>query len=408
MKLPVIDADGHVVEPFELWQEHMPKRFHDIMWRREVDDAGKEHLFHDGVELNMEWTTGTLSTPGAVSEGGRLDIDIDTEVDPGVYDPGRRLELMDEQGIAVSVLFPSMMLGIADVRDHELQVAYAEVYNEWIRDFCSRDTNRLLWGAIVPTEDLSATFRIAADGIAKGARAVMVPPIFNRQQMALSDPALDPLYRLLNDSGIPLVVHAINPANRCLAIDRHLHDRVQWQMGYSFQNQLATMHVLDSDVLERFPNLKIGFFEGDMGWVPHWFGRLDATMRKMALVSRPRTESALDTFRRNCVFSADMNDPQLADAVRYLGDDMVLFASDWPHHDGTWPDPIVAIRDHPTLTDTEKQSILVSGPARFFDIDVERVAANLAAADWSMTAPVHGIPPLLAQGRGPALASTSR
>ncbi|XTP34624.1 amidohydrolase family protein [Mycobacterium sp. TJFP1] len=401
-KLPIIDADAHVVEPFQLWTERMPAEFQDLIWRREVDPDGHERLFYDGRELNIEWSTGSLSTPGAIQAGGRLDIDIETEVDEGVRDPRRRLQLMDEQGIAVSVLFPSMMLGLADVRDERMQVEYARVYNDWIADFCEADSARLKWGAIIPAEDLAAAAAEAERAISSGACAVMVPPIINKHQIPVSDKALDRLHGLLAEAGAPLVVHAINPHNRCLSIYPHLRGRVQWQMGYSFQNQLATMHVLDSDLLTRHPRLRIGFFEGDVGWVPHWFGRLDATLSKMALVSPPRPTPVRNTFRRNCAMSADMNDPQLAHAVRYLGSDSVLFASDWPHHDGTWPDPIVAIRDHAELTDEEKRDILIHAPARFFGIDVAALLAHLPI-DWSVDTPLHTIPPLLRHGRGAAI-----
>lgn len=395
MKLPIIDADGHVVEPFSLWQERMPREFHNIMWRREVDADGQEVLFHGGSRLNIEWTTGSLSTPGAIRDGGRLDIDIDTEVDAGVYDPLRRLALMDKQGIAVSVLFPSMMLGMVDVHDERMQVAYAEVYNDWIAEFCAVDPIRLRWGAVVPTENVTECVRVARAAIAAGASAIMVPPILNSRQTPVSDESLDDLYALLAVSGIPLVVHAINPANRGLAIANHLRGRVQWQMGYSFQNQLATLHVFDSNLAERHPGLRIGFFEGDIGWVQHWFERLDETFLKMALVSKPRMCRVVEEFRKFAVMSADMNDPMLAEAVEYLGSESVLFASDWPHHDGTFPDPIAGVRDNPKLSDRQKRDIFVHAPARFFGIDIAEAIGHIGNDLWSLDAALDQIPSLL-------------
>ncbi|MFC3963104.1 amidohydrolase family protein [Nocardia jiangsuensis] len=405
-KIPVVDADAHVVEPFALWADRMPAEFRDLIWRREVDADGRERLFYDGEPLDIEWSTGTLSTPGAVQEGGRLDIDIDTEVDEGVREPRRRLELMDEQGIAVSILFPSMMLGLSDMRDDRIQVAYAQVYNDWISEFCAADPIRLRWGAVVPAEDVNAAVTEAERALSAGASAVMVSPIFNKRQLPVSDPALDQLHGLLAEAGVPLVVHAVNPHNRCLAVYPHLRGRVQWQMGYSFQNQLATMHVLDSELLLRHPGLRVGFFEGDIGWVPHWFGRLDATLAKMALVAPARPTPVVSAFRRHCVMSGDMNDPELARAARYLGPGAVLFASDWPHHDGTWPDPIVAVRDHAELTETQKRDILVHAPARFFGIDEAALLTHLGD-DWSIDAPLATIPPLLPHGRGPAIAGSA-
>jgi hypothetical protein len=84
---------------------------------------------------------------------------------------------------------------------------------------------------------------------------------------------------------MPAVVHASNPASPTLGLIRHLANRVQWQMGVPLQLQLAVLHVIDGGTLERFPELRVGFFEGDVGWLPHWLGRLDETYEKMALVS---------------------------------------------------------------------------------------------------------------------------
>ena len=103
MKLPIIDADGHVFEPFDMWMERLPEEYHDRAWRRERAEDGTEEVLFYGHPTTMEWTVGTLCTPGGLAEGGRLDIDLDTEVDRGVDDPVRRIELMDEQGIFYDV-----------------------------------------------------------------------------------------------------------------------------------------------------------------------------------------------------------------------------------------------------------------------------------------------------------------
>src|SRR5205807_219152 len=117
LRLPVIDGDAHVVEPFSLWDEELPPEFRPVARQRVVDEAGREVLFHHGRPLDLEWTIGALCTPGSASVNGRLDIDLDAEVDKAVSDPVRRLAVMNEQGIGVSVLFPSCTLGLDDVPD---------------------------------------------------------------------------------------------------------------------------------------------------------------------------------------------------------------------------------------------------------------------------------------------------
>ena len=152
------------------------------------------------------------------------------------------------------------------------------------------------------------------------------------------------MWSALVDAGLPAVVHASNPASPALGM-RHLwHNRGQWQMGVPFQLQIAAMYVIDGRVLERHPDLHVGFFEGDVGWLPHWLGRLDETYHKMALVAPPPDRGAVEQFRAQCVISGESADLGFGATVDLVGAERVLWASDWPHQDGVVArsDPAVA------------------------------------------------------------------
>jgi len=166
-------------------------------------------------------------------------------------------------------------------------------------------------------------------------------------------------------------------------------------MGVPLQLQLAVMHVIDGGTLERFPQLRVGFFEGDVGWLPHWLGRLDETYDKMALVSGDRRRGALQQFREQCVVSGEPADVGLSLTVGTVGADRVLWASDWPHQDGAWPDPIEILRDRPDLSETDKRAIFVDGSARFFGIDVDDLVVRLGEG-WDRRAPIGNIGGMLA------------
>lgn len=397
MKLPIIDADGHVMEPFDLWTTRLPEQYRDLAWQRHVGPDGETITF-SGRATNFEWTVGSLCTPGSLSAGGRLDVDLDTEVDPGVRDPRRRLELMDQQGIAVSVLFPTMTLGLDDLPDQGFANASAHAYNEWISEFCAIDPRRLRWAAVLPLADLDWASAELEWAIGAGASTVMLSPIPTPGRQSLGSDAVDRIWSALVVAGLPAVVHAANPASPTLGIVRHLFNRAQWQMGVPFQLQLAVMHVIDGGVLERFGDLRIGFFEGDVGWLPHWLGRLDETYDKMALVSAPHHRSAIEQFRDQCVISGEPADVGLPLTVATLGADRVLWASDWPHQDGAWPDPIEILRDRADVGQGEKRAILVEAAARFFGIDLDDLLGHLGP-EWSLDAPIDGLPGMLGPTR---------
>jgi predicted TIM-barrel fold metal-dependent hydrolase len=196
------------------------------------------------------------------------------------------------------------------------------------------------------------------------------------------------------DAGIRAVVHASNPGSATLGMSHLWANRAQWQMGVPFQLALGVMYVIDGGTLERFPDLRVGFFEGDVGWLPQWIGRLDETYQKMALVSSVPARSALDQFRAQCTISGEPADLGFALTASVVGADRVLWASDWPHQDGAWPDPIVVLRDRTDLTDEQKRAMFVHGPARFYGIDLEEVMVHLGDG-WSVDADLAQIPGML-------------
>jgi uncharacterized protein len=393
MKLPIIDADGHVMEPFDLWEERLPEQYRDRAWKRVKTPDGEQVTFL-GRTTAFEWTVGSLCTPGALSAHGQLDRDLDTDVDPGASDPSRRIELMDEQGVAVSVLFPTMTLGLDDIPDADFRAADARAYNSWIADFCRHDPIRLRHAAVLPLVDVQWALAEIERAVDDGATAVMLSPIPTPDGHDLGSPDFDPVWSALVDAQLAAVVHASNPASPALGM-RHLwRNRGQWQMGVPFQLQIAAMYVIDGRVLERHSDLRVGFFEGDVGWLPHWLGRLDETYHKMALVAPPPARGAVEQFRAQCVISGESADLGFGATVDLVGAERVLWASDWPHQDGAWPDPILLLRDRDDLTAAQKRACFVDGAVQFFGIDLDEVLRHLGDG-WALDADLDTIPGML-------------
>lgn len=346
--------------------------------------------------MRLDWTVGTLSTPGSAREGGSLDIEF-TDVDPAVNDAGRRVHLMDDQGVAVSILFPSITLGVDDITHDGYRRAHAELYNRWIADFCSLDPARLRWAAVIPLQEPTWALRELERCLSDGACAAMFSavPRSRPHDLPYADPGrsdacrnlghpeLDRIYSLLSEAGRPAVAHALNPASNALGMGWLYANRTQWQMGQPFQMQLAILHVLDGGVLERHPNLRYGFFEGDVGWLPHWLGRLEETYEKFALLSRRPAASPIEQFRSQCVISGEPADRGLSPTLDMVGAERVLFASDWPHMDGAWPDPLTILRERPDVDDAQRRAMLTDGPAAFFGLDLARVAT---VGGWDLDA----------------------
>ena len=171
----VIDGDGHILEPPQLWQQYLEAKYKDRAIRMEKDQTGIEYLVIDGRP------SARLRAMGPAVAGNGQDYEKLCKAGnfgyfdgpKGAYEPHARLQHIDEQGIDAAVLFPS--LGLAwesEVDDVELAMAYARAYNNWILDFASVDSHRLIPIALITLKDLDEAVkevrRVAKLG-AKGA-----------------------------------------------------------------------------------------------------------------------------------------------------------------------------------------------------------------------------------------------
>ena len=141
----VVDADGHIMEPSDLWEKNIEPRYRERALRIRKDEDGLEYMEIDGRKSKIMngGSFGGYSGIGATLEereaiwfksGG---IEYENARFPAAKDPDERIKWMDEKGIDASVLYPSM--GISwqtECRDPELAAAYCRVYNDWLADFC--------------------------------------------------------------------------------------------------------------------------------------------------------------------------------------------------------------------------------------------------------------------------------
>jgi predicted TIM-barrel fold metal-dependent hydrolase len=111
--------------------------------------------------------------------------------------------------------------------------------------------------------------------------------------------------------------------------------------------------VIFSGALERYPDLKIVLAEIGIGWLPYMLERMDDTYRKFLDAPdfwRSQSRLALSMppsayFRRqiSATFQSDLAGMRLLDV---LGEDRVMWASDYPHADSTWPESRRAIEEN--------------------------------------------------------------
>src|SRR4051794_17820462 len=146
VQLPVVDSDGHVVEPAAVWEEYAEPAYRDRVIQVR---AGP-----DGDELWIEGRRRSGVSPAPTCHPGAFS-DPETPVRwsdllPGGYEPTARLAVLDEEGLARAVFFPSIYLLSGDIEDPAVAAANARAYNDWIADFCATAPDRLHAFGIAP------------------------------------------------------------------------------------------------------------------------------------------------------------------------------------------------------------------------------------------------------------------
>src|SRR5262245_36069640 len=360
-----VDADGHVVEhPTRLW-ELAPRKYKDQVFRIET--------LADGREV-QHWLGQTSSTSAGAGVAGmsreqreaafRGELGYSQMV-PGAYEPGPRLDAMDVDGIDQSVLYPTILLGLASIPDVGRASALARAYNEWILEFCRTDPARLFAVAAVPQQDLAACVEAIHRAKQQGFVGVFLRPNPSIEGRYFHDPAYEPLWNALEDTGLPLGLHPYLAEDmpgscRALGLSRItgptaalLGDRAEnlgnlTQFGsviYTqaianpFDMMLSMTFLLMGGVCERHPRLKILFLEANGGWVVPWLERLDHHAEIFRWDVPDLAMKPSDYFKRQgwISFDTDEHTLQFTADDPLVGADRIIWASDFPHPDAKYP-----------------------------------------------------------------------
>jgi predicted TIM-barrel fold metal-dependent hydrolase len=178
-----IDADGHVLEPPDLWERYLEREFRDRALRIRKDEQGLEYLEIDGrpsklVRRGMPGALGMMDRLGGiVHEREPCGSPYVDNAPLGAMDPKERVERLDREGLERCFVYPTLgVLWVAECEDEALSQAYVRAYNRWIVDFCADSGGRLVPVAQLSLGDPAAAERELRRAAADGVRGVWVPP----------------------------------------------------------------------------------------------------------------------------------------------------------------------------------------------------------------------------------------
>lgn len=287
----------------------------------------------------------------------------------GAWDPAARLADMDVDSIQTAVLFGSSR-GVHALSggDATLGPVVARAFNDWLASYCERDSSRLKATAWVALEDIEAACEEAERAVLQlGAVGVVVPPFTG--DMSMDDPHFTPLYECIEALDVPLLVHGSGELGS-LAARYHTHVQ-RHAVAFPLSLMMASMELVCGGVLERFSRLRLALLEGGVGWVPWWIDRLDehyALQPSATPFIRAKPSELVARYRREdrIFWTCEMDEAELPRAVEYLGEGAILFASDYPHWDCTFPGAVAALANREDLSNAAKCRIFLDNATSLY------------------------------------------
>src|SRR4051812_9199618 len=283
-----VDADGHVLEPGDLWENYLEERFKPRALRIRVDDEGYEYLEIDR-RPSQRTAKGTLGILGAMGDEDlrpRPDRRYADNMPFGSSNAAERLQLLERENLEAALLYPTIgLLWETELTDPELSLAYARAYNRWIADFCRDSRGRLVPIAQLTLLDPEGSATELERAVKDGCKGGWVNP-FNHNRVIHGDPKHDVLFAKCVELDVPLAIHpTFTPHSAAAGIfDWPMHGRA-WGEAIWLRAivQQALISFFSLGTLDRFPKLRLGVLEAGSGWIGAMLDRLDAFSESLNL-----------------------------------------------------------------------------------------------------------------------------
>ncbi len=365
----IIDADGHIVEPRILWEQYVEPAFRERVPKIIKDAEGIDRFGAGSWARAGIYFPAAMCIPGGLHPERMRKLSWD-DLRPGSYDPHARVRDMDAEGIDVSFLFPSLGLGYVALRDVELSIAACRAYNNWMADFCRPYPGRLYSIAPVPLFDVEAAIAEMRRVVREhGVRAVAVRPNPYGERL-LSDPAYERFWSEAEELDCTIALHGAVGGDMPTAGFERYHDFFQRMViSHPLEQQMACMDLICGGVLERHPRLRVAFLEAGGLWVPYWLARLDEFYEKIGFMVPKAKLKPSEYFRRQCFCACEPDDVALKTAAELGADDFLMWASDYPHYDCTFPGAVEELREHcAALPEASRRKVMGDNAARCYGI----------------------------------------
>jgi predicted TIM-barrel fold metal-dependent hydrolase len=352
----VVDCDSHLTETHDLFTSRAPAAYKDRVPRVVQIDGRDTWVVEDGVEMGFAGGGSVIDREG--NKAPFLDSMVEWNIDRAhvaAYDTKVRLEMLDESGIWAQVLFPNGV-GLAGqnvhgLEDPVLRQLCIEIYNDSRAEIQAESGNRFLPMPVLPAWDVDACVREAERVAGMGMRGVnMTSDPQDLGSPDLASRAWDPLWDVCESLELPVHFHigasltAMNFYGEYFweSQDEYIKPAIGGTMLF-INNARVLVNTILCGMLDRHPRLKLVSVESGIGWMPFILETLDYEVRENAPEQYDRlTRTPIEYFRDHWygTFWFERNQGDLQNLFDKVGEDNVLFETDFPHPTSLYPQPL--------------------------------------------------------------------
>jgi predicted TIM-barrel fold metal-dependent hydrolase len=394
----LINSDGHAGASIQGYKPYLASSFHD-----EFDAWAKD--FHD------PWADFDKELADTDDEG--LRIGVSSASSPYNWESAERVTILEGQGTVAEVIYPNTVPPFypsgavtapspTNAADYRLLWAGVQAHNRWLVDFCNDAPGRRAGLAQVFLTDLDDAIAEVKWARENGLKGIIVPADHQLSIVNLYERRLDPFWKACVDYGMPVHRHAASvgppetdqtgPAAVAVGV---------YETAMFIQRTLA--HLMIGGVFERFDDLQFIITETGCAWIPEELRRLDGSVimgRQKGNIAYPLYHRAVEGmaklpsehWRKNMFMAPSLTVRKDLEARHDVGVDRILWGSDYPHHEGSFPHNKLAVRllFH-DLPEDEVRAMTSINAAKLYDFDLDMlqtIADRVGPSVAEMATPV--------------------
>ena len=376
----IISADSHVFEPVNLWEKRIDEKFRERGPRFVADWQGKPGTWFICEGITNPRSITSIAATGVPKEDLVKFKDVHhKDLRPGGYDPVERLKDQDIDGISGEVLYATYAMQLYNIPDAELQEASFNAYNDWLAEMCSAAPDRLVGLSLISVYNVDHAVKELQRWTKRGLRGAMiacVPP----EGTEYSEPRYDPFWAAAEEMGVPISIHTLT-TNRQPSYRFTREKRGAARYPESPMEVMLTLgEMLTSPLFDRHPRLRLVLAEADTGWLPWLLARADRGHERYSgqngihLKLKPS-----EYFHRNV--SASFIQDRVGVFTRdFMGVENLMWSSDYPHTDSTWPRSRESIEhDFVGVSAADRIKMTCTNAAKLYGFKVEQKAKAASA-----------------------------